>query len=143
MRVMIFLQIALDLLLGGLVLWCLWRKGDGCGQRLDPRIDEDELEREVRRWECVSEELVCTMRGRLKELETLLEELDRAEIRAGETLKRLEEAGGLVAQQDPYGRATSLIRDGVALEEVAMKTGLGLGELRTIQKFRSCWGSPR
>lgn len=142
MRVIILLQIALDLLLGGLVLWCLWRKGQGCEPRLDPRIEEDELEREVRRWECVSEELVCTMKGRLNELEALLEELDRAEIRAAEILKRLEEAGGRVPQQDPYGRATSLIRDGVALEEVAMQTGLGIGELRLIQGLRSCWGSP-
>lgn len=141
MRVIILLQIALDLLLGGLVLWCLWRKGEGCGPRLDPRINEDELEREVRRWECVSEELVCTMRGRIQELEALLDELDRAEIRAAETLRRLEEARGRVPQRDPYGSATSLIRNGAALEEVAVQTGLGMGELRLIKGLRSCWGS--
>lgn len=143
MRVMIFLQIALDLLLGGLALWCLWRKGKGCEPRLDPKIDEDELEQEIRRWEYVSEELVCTMRGRIEELEALLDELERAEIRAAETLKRLEEARRVVPQPDPYGHATSLIRNGVALEEVAAQTGLGMGELRMIQGFRSCWGSPR
>ncbi len=142
MRVMILLQVALDLLLGGLVLWCLWGKGRGSEPRLDPRIDEDELEREVRRWECVSEELVCTMRGRLQELEELLEELDRAEIRAAETLRRLEDAGGRLPQQDPYGRATSLIREGLPLEKVAIQTGLGMGELRLIQGFHSCWGCP-
>lgn len=92
----------------------------------------------LRRWEAISSELTETMAGKVREMESLSEELDRAEIRARQTLKKLGRVQSSWASNwETYGRCLGWIREGLPLEEVAKRSGVSLDELRLIQGLSS------
>jgi hypothetical protein len=133
MKAIVAVQFVLNIFLVALFL-----RRQGSGRLFGPgKKKEAERERvagEIRRWEAVSAELAETMRGRVREMGALAEELDRAEIRARRTLTEARKMEtGWAANWETYAAALGWIREGIALEEVARRSGVGIGELRLIE----------
>lgn len=135
LKTMVVLQLAFDLLAGAVLLFCLLREQRS--QQSEPLVQgltREEIEEQVKRWEGAGRELLGLVEEKVRKVERAAEELDRAEIRACETLYRLERARqSLNGAQSAYGQAARWIRDGIPLEEVARRSGLGMGELRLMQ----------
>jgi hypothetical protein len=133
-KTLVAIQLAFDLLLGAAVLWCLWGGRDAeaaSAARLDAVVG---LQEQMTRWETSGEAFLGVMKGRLQELGALGEELERAQVRASETLDRLEQVqAGWGPRGASYGQAKEWIREGVPPEEVARRTGFGVDEVRLIQ----------
>jgi hypothetical protein len=141
LKSMVVVQLALDALLAGLVLWCIWRDGRSRKGEASEAAVQSDFEAEIDRWQKVGPKVLRLVNARLKELRSLAEELDRSEIRAAETLQRMERGSlGGTAKAEVYQRASGWIREGVALEEIARRTGFGLDELRLIQSLSETSG---
>ncbi len=135
-KAIVVLQVLLDLVLAALIVWCLWRRDSSRDVGSPPRLSKDQVEMEAQRWKDTSEELAGLLRSRLEELEGLTGELDRAEIRAAETLQRMERMeANWISTREFYGRALGCLREGMSPEDVARRTGFGLDELRLIQRL--------
>lgn len=133
MKAIVAVQFVLNIFLVALFLRRHWR-GWLFGPGKKKRAERERVAGEIRRWEAVSAELAETMRGRVKEMGALAEELDRAEIRARGTLTKVKQMEtGWAANWETYSAALGWIREGLALEEVAQRSGVGLDELRLIE----------
>lgn len=128
----VMLQMAFNLVAGGLIIFCLLREQRI--QRNPAGLSKEDIEDQLSCWENSGRELLELMQERLGRLEALHDELERAEIRASETLDRLQRAReSLNGAQSVYYQAAKWIREGTPLGEVARRSGLGIGELRLIQ----------
>jgi hypothetical protein len=131
---MVIFQLILDFWLGAIVIWLLWRGEPILGMKAANKTNREELRREMARWETTARELVANMKCRLTDLESLAEEIDRAEIRASETLAQTERIeAGWSSDLNGHVTALSFLRQGMMPNEVASRTGLPLDELRLIQ----------
>lgn len=134
MKAIVVVQFLLNLFLVALFLWRLRGAGGLLGSSRSKRAERDGVMREITRWEAVSSELAATMRSRVRDMEALAEELDRAEIRARQTLKKVKRMEtGWSANWETYAKALGWIREGVPLEEVARRSGVALDELNLIE----------
>jgi hypothetical protein len=129
-------QLFVNVLLGTLVVFCLLQSGHSSPPEAGEGGRQAGLEEEIHRWEATSRDLLVQMRDRVQELETLVEELDRAEIRASDTIRKLEQMeSGWTSSAERYIRALGWIQEGIALEEVAQRTQMNLDELRLIEEL--------
>jgi hypothetical protein len=88
----------------------------------------------MERWENASRQLVSHMQQGIRRLQEIASDLDRAEIRAGETLRALDKMEqGWRPRSDRYEEALAWMDRGVGLEEISRRTGIGLDELRLIR----------
>lgn len=139
LKLVTLLQLAFDLVAGGLILWCVLRGGGSA--RSFSRMQEallKEIDSRMEQFQDTARELMEGLEGRIQRLQEAAEELDRAEIRACETLDKLHKAkedfrGG----QACYDAAAKWLSQGFSMAEVARRSGLGLGELKLIQQLGS------
>lgn len=135
-KAMIIFQLLLDLLLGIFLLWFIWRREGPSEGKAPGRQSQAAVKRDIRRWETTSKELVQRMQSQVRALETLAADLDRAEIRAAETLERIARTEvNWASSRERYDRASDWIRKGTPIEEVAQRTGFGIDELRLMQQL--------
>jgi hypothetical protein len=132
-KAIVAVQFVLNLFVAALFLRRSGGRGlFGSGEKR--KAERERVAGEIRRWEAVSSELAETMRGRVREMGALAEELDRAEIRARGTLTKVKQMeNGWAANWETYAAALGWIREGLPLEEVARRSGVGLDELRLIE----------
>lgn len=135
-KFLLIIQMAFDLVVGALLL-VLFFKGGAVGHASSPRASEQKaLDQKLREWKDTGEELVAQLEAKVEGLISASEELDRAEMRAMETLERLERVRlALVSGEGAYGPVQEWIAQGVPLEEVARRSGLGIGELRLMKEL--------
>lgn len=135
---LVILQMAFDLVAGGLIIFCLLREQRIQRiQKTPGGLTKEDIEDHLRCWENSGRELLELMQERLGRLEALHDELERAEIRASETLDRLQRAReSLNGAQSVYHQAAKWIREGMPLGEVARRSGLGIGELRLMRGLK-------
>ncbi len=139
LKLITILQLAFDLVAGGLILWCVLRASNS--SRNFSRMHEDllkEIDSRTAEFQDIAKGLMEGMDSRIHRLKEAAEELDRAEIRACETLEKLHKA----QEENPipessYEAALRWLRQGLSVEEVARKSGLGLGELQLMQHLGS------
>lgn len=135
LKLMTLLQLAFDLVAGGLILWCVLRGGTSSKSfsKMHGALLK-EIDARMRQFQDTVNELMEGLDCRLQKLQEAAEELDRAEIRACETLERLQKAkGNFQGAQASYDAAAQWLRQGFPMAEVARRSGLGLGELELIQ----------
>lgn len=136
---MTLLQLAFDLVAGGLILWCVLRGGSPSKSFF--RVHEAllrEVDGRMQQFQDTARQLMEGLDCRIQKLQEAAEELDRAEIRACETLDKLHKAKeDSPNPQASYDVALEWLRQGFPMEEVARKSGLGLGELKLIQQLGS------
>jgi hypothetical protein len=132
-KAIVIIQLLLDLMLGIFLLWFVWGR-DTNSERLGPRkTRESALTRDIQSWESTSQELVERMQDRVRALEKVVADLDRAEIRASETLERIERMEvNWSSNRERYNQASDWIRGGTPIEVVAQRTGFGIDELRLM-----------
>ena len=150
LKALIVAQILLDLIFGAFLIWWLW-KPDGRIKIVKKKIVEPppddaqsnaeimkELEGQFIRWEQKTLELAGLMESRIRDLQNLADELDRAEIQAAETLQEfLKAKSAWTSNDDQYNQALQWLREGLPLEEVANRCGISVDELRLIQGLSS------
>jgi hypothetical protein len=135
-KAMVIIQLLLDLVLGIFLLWFVWRGGNSSVGGTPRKPDQKGVLKDIQRWDATSRELVERMHDRLRALETVIADLDRAEIRASETLKRMERMEvNWTSTRQRYDQASDWIRTGTPIEEVAQRTGFGIDELRLMQEL--------
>ena len=135
-KAMIIFQLLLDLVLGIFLLWFIWRSEGPSEGKVPGRQSQAAVKRDIRRWETTSRELVQRMQSQVRALETLAADLDRAEIRAAETLERIARMEvNWASSRERYDRASDWIREGTPIQEVAQRTGFGIDELRLMQQL--------
>lgn len=139
LKLIMLLQMAFDLVAGGLILWCVFR-GAGSSRSFSRTHEAilKEIDGRMEQFQDAAQELMEGLDRRVQKLQEAAEELDRAEIRACETLDKLHKAkedyrGG----QASYDAAVQWLRQGFSMAEVARRSGLGLGELKLIQQLGS------
>jgi len=139
LKLMTLLQLAFDLVAGGLILWCVL-KGSSSSRSFS-RMHETllkEIDGRMEQFQDTARELMEGLDRRIQKLQEAAEELDRAEIRACETLDKLQKAkGDCGAGQASYDMAAEWLRQGFPMAEVARRSGLGFGELKLIQELGS------
>jgi hypothetical protein len=129
-------QLFVNVLLGTLVVFCLLHSGHRAPPDTGYDERQDGLQEEIKNWETTSGDLLVQMRNRVQELENLVEELDRAEIRASDTIRKLEQMeSGWTSSAERYIRALGWIREGIPMEEVAQRTQMNLDELRLVEEL--------
>ncbi|MEJ5377202.1 MAG: hypothetical protein WHX93_11535 [bacterium] len=139
LKLITILQLAFDLVAGGLILLCVFKASNS--SRNFSRMHEDllkEIDSRTAEFQDIAKGLMEGMDSRIQRLKEAAEELDRAEIRACETLEKLHKA----QEENPipessYEVALRWLRQGLSVEEVARKSGLGLGELQLMQHLGS------
>jgi len=130
------LQLAFDLVAGFLILALIFRKHPRVsGLKEEKGSSMEEIEEKLLFWEGSTRELLSAIEIKLQKMASLSEELDRAEMRATETLERLQRAKeALLCAEGAYTAAFELVRKGLPLKEVARRSGLGLAELSFIKE---------
>jgi len=139
------LQLAFDLLAGFLILALIFRKNPmTSGFKEEKSSSMEEIEEKLFVWERTGRELLTAIEIKLQKMASLSEELDRAEMRATETLERLQRAKeALLCAEGAYTAAFELVRKGLPLREVAKRSGLGLAEVSFIKEVISKDPIPR
>ncbi len=129
------LQFVFDLVAGFLILTLIFRKNlRASGLKEEKGFPMEEIEEKFLLWERTGRELLLAIESKLQKMASLSEELDRAEMRATETLERLQRAKeALLCAEGAYTAAFELVRKGLPLREVAQKSGLGLAEVSFIK----------
>jgi hypothetical protein len=135
-KAMLIIQLLLDIVLGFLVLWCLWMRGEVPLGRRQKGKGVKALQKDMGRWESTSRELLGRLKVQLNEMRAVAEELDRAEIRGSETLEKLQRIEeGWKSERERYDRASAWLRQGLSVDEVARRTGIGPDEIRMVSRL--------
>lgn len=136
-KVIVVLQLLFDLIAGFLILSVILRRSSKASL-WDKGTNMEEIRKNILLWERTAEELISALEARVGKIASISEELDRAEMRATETLERLHRAKeALLCAEGAYASAFELLREGLPPGEVAKRSGLGLAEVSFMKEVVS------
>jgi hypothetical protein len=125
----------------GVTLFMLVKRMGGLGSRGRERLLAT-IREQMCQWEMSSREFVEQAGYVMEELRELATALERVDIRASDTLRRLESFQQKWRPMgDRYLKAARWLNEGVGLEEVSRRTQIGLDELRLIRGLSRKRGS--